>query len=59
MLPQNNVPHQRVYDRDDPRVQIIFGDLTGHLLSDYVVGAKLGKGSFGSVYEAYEQGTNQ
>lgn len=47
----------KVYDIDDPRVEVLFGDIEGQVLQTYLIGPKLGKGSFGSVYEATDLST--
>jgi hypothetical protein len=44
----------KVYDSEDPRVEVLFGSLEGQYISTYLIGKRLGKGSFGSVFEAYD-----
>jgi serine/threonine protein kinase len=42
----------KVYDPEDPRVELLTGDIRGQFILTYLIGEKIGKGSFGSVYEA-------
>ena len=42
----------KVYDPEDPRVELIYGEIEGQYIQTYYIGKKLGKGSFGCVFEA-------
>jgi serine/threonine protein kinase len=50
------LPH-KFYDPEDPRVEVLYGDISGQYLQTYLIGSQLGKGSFGSVFEATEHKT--
>ena len=49
----NSIP-PKVYDPEDPRVELLYGSLEGQYIQTYLIGKRLGKGSFGSVFEAYD-----
>jgi len=44
----------KVYDPEDPRVELLYGSLEGQYIQTYLIGKRLGKGSFGSVFEAFD-----